>query len=260
MDEERWSQLSATFNEEMQQRSETRVNSPGANAHIGESLTRMNICLQRAIEANVPDKKRLSTIKRAPSDRTRALYEARAQKFSSIIAQGGKVTKQLRKRWHRKICKANLNDYNDWLSQMATRMEEADRKGDSETIFRIVKIMSGLMTTSSTTAPSTDKNGDLILDHKKLAKAWREFLTGKFKATEAEADRDPLEELGPQLIADPLTEQAFVRALQKLKKGKACGPDGIPGEVFTHCESAARELYRILKMIWTHEYVPPELV
>ena len=62
------------------------------------------------------------------------------------------------------------------------------------------------------------------------------------------------------MINDPLTEQAFVRALQKLKKGKACGPDGIPGEVFTNCESAARELYRILKLIWQHEYVPPELV
>ena len=34
----------------------------------------------------------------------------------------------------------------------------------------------------------------------------------------------------------------------------------IPGEVFTHCESTARELYRILQMIWSKEYVPPELV
>ena len=220
----------------------------------------MNTCLQRAIEKNVPTKKRLSSIKRAPSERTRALYEARAQKYSSIAAQGGTITKQLRKRWNRKICKANLDDYNEWLKKMADKMEEADRVGDSETIFRIVKLMSGLMQASSTDAPSTDKNGDLILDHKTLAKTWKDFLEGKFKATEAEKKRDPLEELGPQLIADPLTEFAFVRALQKLKKGKVCGPDGIPGEVFSECEPAARELYRILNMIWSREYVPPELV
>ena len=94
----------------------------------------------------------------------------------------------------------------------------------------------------------------------KLCKTWQQFLAGKFNATDAEATRDAYEDLGPQLVADPLTEQAFVRALQKLKKAKACGPDGIPGEVFTNCESAARELYRILKLIWQHEYVPPELV
>ena len=43
-------------------------------------------------------------------------------------------------------------------------------------------------------------------------------------------------------MADPLTEEAFVRALKKLKKGKACGPDNIPGEVYYNCEAAAREL------------------
>ena len=45
-----------------------------------------------------------------------------------------------------------------------------------------------------------------------------------------------------------------------MKKGKACGPDDIPGEVFCNCEAAARELYDLLKIIWEREYVPPELV
>ena len=188
------------------------------------------------------------------------MYETRAQKYSSIVTQGSTITKQLRKRWNRKICKTNLNDYNEWLSKMADKMEETDRVGDSETIFHIVKLMIGLMQASSTDAPSTDKNGDLILDQKTLAKTWKDFLEGKFKETEAEKKRDPLEDLGPQLIVDPLTEFSFVRALEKLKKGKACGPDGIPGEVFCECESAVRELYRILNLIWSREYVPPELV
>ena len=259
MDAGKWSDLEEAFNSAMQQSKETEQHDKD-NAFIDETLTRMNTCLRQAIEETVPNKKRLSTTKRAISDKTRQLYEARTRKFSVIAAQGGTVTKQLRKRWNRKIAAANLSDYNDWLAVMAGKMEEADRKGDSETIFRIVKIMSGLMTAASNSAPSTDKQGDLILDQKTLAKTWQQFLAGKFKATTAESERDPYEDLGPQLIDDPLTEQAFVRALQKLKKGKACGPDGIPGEVFTNCESAARELYRILKLIWQHEYVPPELV
>ena len=31
-------------------------------------------------------------------------------------------------------------------------------------------------------------------------------------------------------------------------------------EKYYECEPAARELYRLLKMIWVKEYVPPELV
>ena len=61
----------------------------------------MNTCLQQAIAKTVPNKKRLSTVKHAISERTRRLHEARTQKFSTIVAQGGKVTKKLRKRWKR---------------------------------------------------------------------------------------------------------------------------------------------------------------
>ena len=61
-------------------------------------------------------------------------------------------------------------------------------------------------------------------------------------------------------MSDPLTEEALVRALRKLKKGKTCGPDGIPGEVYFNCESAARELYDLLSLIWEREFVPAALV
>ena len=265
MTDEKWSELNEIIADNLLKHKESNTASHAECASQAESspdshLTRMNTCIQAAIQTCVPSKKRLSDVKRETSERTRQIYEARAQKFSKIAEQGGTVTKQLRKRWNRKIRDANLRDYNDWLDSMATKMEEADRRGDSETIFRIVKIVSGLMTTATSQAPSVDSQGDLILDHQKLAAVWQDFLQGKFKATDAESKRDPYEELGPQLVADPLTEQAFVRALQKLKKGKACGPDGIPGEVFLNCESAARELYNLLKTIWEREYVPPELV
>ena len=230
------------------------------DSHVDTELKRMNTCIQQAIKECVPDKKRLSTVKREVSDDTRRLYEERARKFSAITARGGKVSKQLRKRWYRKIKSANLRDYNTWLEKMTVEMEEANSRGDTEAVFRIVKIISGLMVAANGKSPAKDKKGDLILDQARMAEVWQQFLEKKFSATEAEAERDEYEELGPQLVADPLTEQAFVRALQRMKKGKACGPDGIPGEVFYNCESAARELYNLLKIVWEREYVPPEMV
>ena len=127
MDREKWTQFGNAFTEEMKKQSE--IHEMDDNAHIDACLTRMNTCLQKAIEVNVPAKKRLSSIKRAPSERTRALYEARAHKFSSISAQGGKVTKQLRKRWNRKICKANLDDYNEWLKKWQKEWKKQTKLG-----------------------------------------------------------------------------------------------------------------------------------
>lgn len=193
-----------------------------SNVQIDERLTQMNNWLYKANdwEVCVPNRKRMHDIKREISDDTRKIYEARSTKFNKINAQGGKV-------WNRHIMKkSNLKDYNTWLKKMVTEMEEADKKGDSETIFRCVKIkiISGLMKAAAGKAPSVGKDGDLILDQNRLAQVWQQFLQGKFEVTEEKVERDPYEDLRPQLIADPITEEAFVRALKKDQEGQGLRP------------------------------------
>ena len=51
---------------------------------------------------------------------------------------------------------------------MANKMEDADKHGDSKTIFRIVKLVIGLMTVTSSRSPSIDIHDNMILDHKRL--------------------------------------------------------------------------------------------
>ena len=175
MTQDKWTQLNETIAKNLQEHPPLRLH-PDNNEHLDERLKRMNSCVQNAVESCVPIKKRLCSTKRNTSDATRKLYEDRSAKFSAIGAAGGKVSPSMQKRWNRRIRDANLADYNKWLEQMAAEMEEADRKGDSKTIFRIVKIISGLITAASSTAPSVDKNGELILDQAKLTEVWRQFL------------------------------------------------------------------------------------
>ena len=123
-----------TFEKEIQQQSETHENpNENENAHIDECLKRMNTCLQKTIELNVPNKKRLSTIKRAPSERTHALYEAKTQKYSKIIAQGGTVPKQLRKlfendgirRYAQQTSKTTTNGWSQWWLEWKKQIRKA---------------------------------------------------------------------------------------------------------------------------------------
>ena len=96
MTKDSWQQLNTEIgknlgNEELQ-------HDQNSDAGTNERLQRMNSCIKKAVDKCVPNKKRLSCIKRDTSDATRRLYEVRARKFSSIAAKGGKVTRQLRKR------------------------------------------------------------------------------------------------------------------------------------------------------------------
>lgn len=221
-----------------------------AEDNIARRVECMNTAILRAIDEHVPDKEKNSHVRRRVSDATRGMYEERARRFSKIVAQGGEVSRSMRKRWQRKICQANLADYNDWLKQTMEKMEKAHGQGDTREVFKLVKIISGTQKTYAGTAPTIDVKDERILEQQRLAEVWKEFLEGKFAATEEESGRGEYEDLGPQDENEPpLTEETFVRALRKLKTGKACGPDGIPSEVFKNCEEAARELYNVLRII-----------
>ena len=118
-----WAELNDKIVSNLSQHTEDHPTNQASDieADTHKCLKRMNTCIQAAIQSCVPNKKRLRVIKWEISDRTRRLYEARAQKFSDITAQGSNVSKQLRKRWHRRIRDANLRDYNTWLEGMAKR-------------------------------------------------------------------------------------------------------------------------------------------
>ena len=223
----------------------------------------MTKCINKAIEECVPTRTKSAVIKRRVSEKTRSLYEKRTRKFSAIAAAGGKISRSMRRRWNDQIKKANLADYNDWLERMTKDMEAAYERGDTEAIFEAVRKISGTAKSFTSKAPTKTKTAhgeDTILDHNELANLWQNFLTGKFKETEAEIDKRAYEAIGEQINDDPLTKAAFLRAIKKLKNGKACGPDCIPGEVFKHCDAASTALFQILCKMWELEFVPPKLV
>ena len=66
---------------------------------------------------------------------------------------------------------------------------------------------------------TTDKHGQLLQTPKAVAEAWKEFLSNKFKATEEEHKRPPMEKL-PRTF-DPVGRKEFEGAVKKLNMGKA---------------------------------------
>ena len=58
---------------------------------------------------------------------------------------------------------------------------------------------------------------------------------------------------------DDLTRQEFDEAVDRIKKVKAVGMDGIPAEVWKHLTVARDALFEFLKEVWSKQTVPDNL-
>ena len=82
-----------------------------------------------------------------------------------------------------------------------------------------------------------------------MAKAWYQFLSEKFSATEAEQGRPEREELPDTTYTEELTDEQFDRGLAKMANNKACGPDGIPVELYKRVKVCNALLRALLQKI-----------
>ena len=99
----------------------------------------------------------------------------------------------------------------------------------------------------------------MLKDAKEVAARWFKFLKQKFSATVDErVRRPPMPPLPQAEIGNTLSVEEATRAIEKLSSGKACGPDGIPGEVFKRVPICKKALVELLQRIWVDEEVPEE--
>ena len=97
-----------------------------------------------------------------------------------------------------------------------------------------------------------------------LGEVWRTFLAKKFEPTELEKIRSDFAVLpkasNEEQEAADLTEEEFVDAVRRLKRGKATGPDGIPVEFFKNLnEEGLNVILDILNDCWKNEVLPDEM-
>ena len=98
----------------------------------------MYACVYETIKDIVPEKQWIKKNGRVVSATTKELFEKRAKEFKRA-----KPTSEQRKKWNARIRNACRNDYRSWVSRWVERIEKADNKGDSRTIYQGVKALGG---------------------------------------------------------------------------------------------------------------------
>ena len=144
---------------------------------------------------------------------------------------------------------------------MTEEMEEADKVGDSRKIWECVRRLGGKTASTAGVQPSKYK-GTNLRSPEESAAAWREVAKNKFSCTVRERHRSPLPDLGPaegrrgRIPTDDVLEVC----LAALRKSRAPGLDGIPVETYQASPSAKRDLFELVRRVWTDEQVPEAMV
>lgn len=62
------------------------------------------------------------------------------------------------------------------------------------------------------------------------------------------------------VVGNTLWDKEALKTIAKLSSGKACGPDGIPGEVYKYVPVCSETLTMLLQCIWESADVPADFV
>ena len=216
-----------------------------------DRLQRLRLATQHAAKS-LPPLKPQPLKKRYVSAGTKELYANRARLFSQLSTEE-------KKSYDREIYRSCRNDYRNYISNVVQEIRNADRVGNTREIARLAKQISRSHKRSDNIMPSRSEHGSPFTDSNQLLAAWQEFLGKKFSC----ADRP-----GAAYAPEPTFEEAentvtieeFDECLRAIHKGKTPGWDDTPIEAYLSSESAKRELYEIVCIMWRKEDIPPDLV
>ena len=177
------------------------------------------------------------------------LFEERRRNFN-------KLSEQERRESTRAIAVSSRDDFRHYVHKVLDDIEEAESVGNVRSVTKLTRILAHNDRRTSCN-PSKGADGRPITTTTQLLSEWKKFLGAKFKRPTAEADRS-LENLVAE--EDVLGYDELGVCLKALRSGKATGCDNVPIEAYRGSVHATNELFRICRMMWHSERIPPELV
>lgn len=150
----------------------------------------------------------------------------------------------------------------EWWEKMASDIQGYADGRDWRRFFQAVNAVYGTTSNASHPLRSSD-NTTLLKDNDNIMKRWTEHFSQLLNRPTTVAD-DALDSI-PQYplqnnMDDPPILPEISRAISQMKNNKACGPDGIPAEVYKFGgPQLTSRLHDLFTRIWETEQVPSDL-
>ncbi|VDO62386.1 unnamed protein product [Heligmosomoides polygyrus] len=157
----------------------------------------------------------------------------------------------------KRSCRA---DEKNWLTQKGVEAQNAAERGDSKTLYRIVRELTG--TPSSSNTPINDRGGKLLVRDEEQIERWvahfKEVLNQP-EPSDTYDFRDEEEESVLEVYMGDITLEETDRAIKSLKGGKAPGLAEISTELLKAGGRAmTTTLTRLFNICWQRLEVPED--
>ena len=231
-----------------------------SGGYIGSSgglYDRMITCVNNTIEKVVPRVVKKRGKVRERSERSKGLFVLR-ERVCEGLEKGSQKWRSTREKYTKQITASCREDWREYVLGLIDEMVKAAEVNDAKTVSRLVNKIIGKKKFSNT-QPTVGKGGEAFGDAKELVEAWSAFAEDKFAATEREADRGEMPEIGERSKKE-ISDEDLLFCLKALKNCKAAGKDEIPAEVYKSSAVARELLFEIVRMCWRGEDVSEELV
>ena len=192
-------------------------------------------------------------------DTWKLIEERRSVKQQIIHCQEAGEKQELRERYtilNREVKKSARKDKRLFYDALATEAQQAAENRDLSTLYKVTRTLSGKR--SAQVRPVKDNAGNPIAKEPDQRRRWAEHFNQLLnRPAPTTVPEIPPADCPLTVNTDPPTRAEVLKALAKLKSGKAAGPDGIPPEALKADPKTSTDmLLPLLQKIWTEGEVP----
>ena len=193
------------------------------------------------------------------SDTTWQLIDDRkAAKQLMLTAQDGEkaaATDNYREK-NRAVKRSARNDKREYMDSLATEAQTAADKGDTRTVYKITKTLTGGFTNKTTVVK--DKNGQVLMREEDQLNRWAEHFKETLNRPDPEEEAT-IEDTGfvIEMKRGVITQQEIREAIKQTKSNRAPGEDKITADMLKADPAmSSRALEKLFNKVWEEEKVP----
>ena len=159
---------------------------------------------------------------------------------------------------NREVRGAIKHDKREFINNLAKEAEIAANQHRMKDLYELTRKLAGKK--SSTPKPIKDKHGNTLTKQEDQLKRWGEYFEELLNRPPPRGSIPiPEAELMLDVNTEKPSKEEIAKVIQKLKNGKAPGPDGIPAEILkADLNTSTQMLYEIFEKIWEEETIPED--
>ena len=164
-----------------------------------------------------------------------------------------KVNEQKYKELDKQIKKRCNEAKENWINTQCEEIEGNNRI-DIKTMHQKIRDVTGKKS-SARIGCLRSRDGNILMEKEDILNRWSEYITELYHDDRGPPPIIDNEDEGPLILEDEVQ-----KALTKMKKGKAAGPDDIPSEMITALnEIGIKEVTKLLNLIYTTGEIPADM-